>query len=224
RIVILVDGLEKYFAARKRQVGKQFLDEVQAALPGGGPAATAEGGKKGRGGGRQKDMSLAKLPDRKELAEAVMDLQIMFGKRVVVHEVRPGEDVARWVAVFTAQVAQRPELSHRSEATYDIRFGDQIKSGTDHADTWSKMLQHVALCTEARAKAITARYPTLRSLYEAYLGCASVQDGEGLLAGVQINLGTSVNPRMRNLGPALSKRIYESVMVDNPGHSLTLGE
>ncbi|KAJ3030279.1 crossover junction endonuclease eme1 [Rhizophlyctis rosea] len=225
KIILLVEGLEKYFGARKRQLSSKFMAEVQAAYgAGGGGGGPSAGGQ--RKGGRQKNTSLAELPDRARVYSEVADLQLLFGNKVVFHECKPGEEAANWVSVFTAQIGQAPELRqvHRSEATFDLRFGDNIKSGANHADTWLKMLQHVAMCSEPKAKAIVQKYPSLRALYKAYERCESAEVGAKLLATMQINLGTSVNPRLRNLGPVLSRRIYESVMIDNPGYSLIMGE
>lgn len=60
------------------------------------------------------------------------------------------------------------------------------------------MLECIPFVTEAKALAITEKYPTFNSLYSTYLSL-SQKDGERLLTGI-------------SLGSTASKRVYDAFM------------
>ncbi|KAJ3298239.1 hypothetical protein HK104_010947 [Borealophlyctis nickersoniae] len=211
RVIYFIEGLDGYFKKVKKKMSAQFMAQARTLYDGGGG--------KTRGG-----CVVIDAPERHVVEEELLKLQLEGGGKVSIHHSKTGEEPASWIASFTKQIAMIPELKHRSEEAWQLKFGDSVKSGSTYTDTWSKMLQELSLLTENKAAAIIERYPTLRSLYEAYKRCPSEEQAQKLLANIQINNGTSVNPRLRNLGPVLSKRVYESMMVTDPKHSLTGGE
>jgi hypothetical protein len=87
----------------------------------------------------------------------------------------------------------------RNEEAFDVRFGDDIKSGKTFKDTWQKMLECIPYVTEAKAIAIVEKYPSFNSLYSKYT-IMSQRDGERLLTNIC------------SLGHTTSKRIYDAFM------------
>lgn len=89
--------------------------------------------------------------------------------------------------------------------SYDSNFCLETskRCGSSSQEIWSLFLQEVGRITPTSAAAIQSKYPTLRSLMEAYSGCASETDCERLLENI-----TTIN---RCLGPSLSKRVYHAM-------------
>ncbi|RKP21956.1 hypothetical protein ROZALSC1DRAFT_26670 [Rozella allomycis CSF55] len=81
-------------------------------------------------------------------------------------------------------------------------------SGLNNTDTFQKMLQEVLLLTKSIADSITKHYPTINTLYSAFLDS---QD-ESLLAEIPIS-GSKAN---RKIGLKMSQKIYRLFMNENP--------
>lgn len=66
-----------------------------------------------------------------------------------------------------------------------LKFGDTIKSGINHTDTFRKMLEQVFLVSESVSLGIINQYKTLESLYSAY-EILDRNDGQLLLENLQV--------------------------------------
>jgi ERCC4-type nuclease len=99
---------------------------------------------------------------------------------------------------FIVEIGHIPEWKSRNEESFNVQFGDNIKSGKNLKDTWQKMLECIPFVTESKALAILEKYPTFNSLHSAY-SSMSEKDGEVLLTSI-------------NLGNTVSKRVYDSFM------------
>lgn len=75
------------------------------------------------------------------------------------------------------------------------------------------MLQEVPGVTSAAALGVTASYPSLRELMEAY---DAEEEGETMLAGCAVGTLANGVPSARQLGPALSKKVFEILRGDDP--------
>ncbi|KAJ3151412.1 hypothetical protein HDU86_006112 [Geranomyces michiganensis] len=125
-----------------------------------------------------------------------------------------------WIGSFTDQLSLAPELAHRSEAAWSLTFGDKIRCGDGPQDTFRRMLMMVNGITEARANTVVAAWGSLRRLQSEFTKLG-VKNGRTLLATLQVNSGTAANPNVRNLGPAVARRIHDVFMETDP--SLLLG-
>ena len=131
--------------------------------------------------------------------------------RVMVHETQSSLDTARWIKIFTEQIATgryrrlKDEL-YAASASFCMDSG-QIATGDGGGETFVLMLQQIARVTEPVALGVAARYATLPKLVRGFRD-------EGPLA-----LEACLKSRNRNgalsdraVGPALSRRIYKVLM------------
>ncbi|KAJ3173800.1 hypothetical protein HDU88_002889 [Geranomyces variabilis] len=137
-----------------------------------------------------------------------------------VHLSRNFRESLDWIGSFTDQLSLAPELAHRSEAAWRLTFGDNIRSGDGAKDTFRRMLMMVNGVTEVRANAVVTAWGSLRRLVKEF-ETLGAKNGRTLLATLQVNSGTAANPNVRNLGPAVARRIHDVFMETDP--ALLLG-
>lgn len=77
-------------------------------------------------------------------------------------------------------------INRNRNADLSFCVDGQVRSGVDNADTWSRMLQEIQLVTPVVARAIMNEYPTVRSLYDAYMQCRTAPEAEMLLADIEV--------------------------------------
>ncbi|KAL1890244.1 hypothetical protein Sste5346_008398 [Sporothrix stenoceras] len=222
-IVYLIEGLNAWKSKNKTIRNRQFVAAVRGGSDAGGGGASAASTSSsttttvrpsqrlGRRGQKQAPQHL----DVTLVEDALFDLQIEHsgssdgsGGGVLVHETASSLDTARWIKVFTEQIAiaryrqQREEL-YAAAASFCMDSG-QIATGDDAADTFLLMLQQVGRVTEAIAMGVATRYYTLPKLIQGFAD-------DGPLA-----LETCLRSRNRNgalsdrtVGQALSRRLYK---------------
>ncbi|KAI8585684.1 hypothetical protein BDZ88DRAFT_510408 [Geranomyces variabilis] len=137
-----------------------------------------------------------------------------------VHLSRNFRESLDWIGSFTDQLSLAPELAHRSETAWRMTFGDNIRSGDGAKDTFRRMLMMVNGVTEVRANAVVTAWGSLRRLIKEF-ETLGAKNGRTLLATLQVNSGTAANPNVRNLGPAVARRIHDVFMETDP--ALLLG-
>ncbi|KAJ3176724.1 hypothetical protein HDU87_004863 [Geranomyces variabilis] len=137
-----------------------------------------------------------------------------------VHLSRNFRESLEWIGSFTDQLSLASELAHRSEAAWRMKFGDNIRSGDGAKDTFRRMLMMVNGVTEVRANAVVTAWGSLRRLMREF-ETLGAKNGRTLLATLQVNSGTAANPNVRNLGPAVARRIHDVLMETDP--ALLLG-
>ncbi|EPE07098.1 ercc4 domain-containing protein [Ophiostoma piceae UAMH 11346] len=131
--------------------------------------------------------------------------------RIMVHETQSSLDTARWIKIFTEQIAtgryrRLKEELYAASASFCMDSG-QIATGDGGSETYVLMLQQIARVTEPVALGVAARYGTLPKLVRGFRD-------EGPLA-----LEACLKSRNRNgalsdrtVGQALSRRIYKVLM------------
>ncbi|KAI8818643.1 uncharacterized protein EV422DRAFT_175995 [Fimicolochytrium jonesii] len=204
-VIYFVEGMEQY---AKKQTRKAASVPDRENSDGEDPNVRANG--------RKKRASAKSLPSGGDVEDHLVALQL-YESTVRVHCGKNFTEAMEWIGSFTEQISMITELEHRSEEAWQLGFGDKIKSGDTAAETWLRILEQIQMCTLPRAKAIVNVYPTLQSLVSAYeaLGQDTKTAGN-LLAKLQYNSGTDANSNMRNIGPVLSKRVYTSLMDEDP--------
>ncbi|KAJ3089770.1 putative monocarboxylate transporter mch1 [Quaeritorhiza haematococci] len=180
KIVLLIEGLDKYFKSKVKAQRDQFAAAVRMANGYEESAAAKARAKKNQA----QQAGKSNLPDRQTIEDFMLTLQLDDG--CIVQISKDAEETADWVASYTREIAILPETRHRSMEAFELKFGDSIKSGKDLTDTWSRMLQQVHLVNETYADAVISRYPTLTSLYNAYNNSRSVGEAQNVLADIQL--------------------------------------
>ncbi|KAJ3206002.1 hypothetical protein HDU67_008517 [Dinochytrium kinnereticum] len=193
--IIVVEGYRALLRERNRVVDARVREEMRKAAGGKGRVTA------GLCGGRGVIAS-------KEMFEMVF-LWWQFQGYCFVYFVDKGDEFNKVFVSFTMSVGLIPERTRRNEQSFNLNFGDTVKSGKDIQDTWRRMIMEVKPCSEAAADAIIERYPTFRSLHEAYSRAASRREGETLLENLAVRRLTGLPKR---LGPTLSKKIYAVMM------------
>lgn len=84
-----------------------------------------------------------------------------------------------------------------------------IGKAGDHEDTYLKMISSIKGITPANAKGISARFPTLRSLYEGYRGCAGEKEKKEMLVGAEKANNVNGTASKSKLGLATSTKLYQ---------------
>lgn len=173
KIIYVIEDIQKYYADKKAVVGRAF----GAILRADGPARLSKKS-------QQRISMLDQLPSRAEIEAQLLWLQMQSRGDVFIHHVTKKETPS-WIKTFTVEISQIPEWQSRNEESFNVQFGDSVKSGKGLSDTWQRMLQCIQLVTEARALAVVSNYPTFKSLFSAYQSCNSTE-GASLLAHLKV--------------------------------------
>ncbi|OAA57514.1 alpha-mannosyltransferase [Niveomyces insectorum RCEF 264] len=240
-LLYLVEGLNAWKSKNRSIRNRQFAAAVRnaggaAAIAGTGAANTADGGddaetttaaaatrpsdrlgQRGRNNNnssndhrRTKPRNKPQAVDEARVDDALLALQVAH-EGVLVHETASALDTARWIKIFTEQLATAPyrqqtEARYAAAAAFCMDRG-QIASGDGAAETYALMLQQIGRVTEPVAQGIAARFPTVPKLVR------------GLAAEGPLALEACLRTRNRHgelsdrtVGPALSRRIYNVFM------------
>ncbi|KAI8584205.1 hypothetical protein K450DRAFT_218654 [Umbelopsis ramanniana AG] len=207
QVVLIVEGLQKYYRDQKNHRSRAFQNSVLKGI------AEEFGEQRSRPATSKKPRTsktdwIADGPDKNTIEDIMLSLQLSE-KIMIVHTANITE-TASWIASFSATMATTNASSELLDFYMDVR----AKSGIDSTDTWLKMLQNIQKCTDAVAKAIVQEYPTVYSLYDAYTKTQSVEEAEMLLADIEVQRSVITN-RDRFVNKAMSKKIYSILMSDD---------
>ena len=133
---------------------------------------------------QERNRLIETLPDKASIEEELLWLQMQSKGDTFVHYSKQNE-TASWIKTFVVEIGHIPEWKSRNEESFDIQFGDRIKSGKDLKQTWQRMLECLPSITESRAIAIIEKYPTFNRLYSAYL-TLSESEGQNLLTNINV--------------------------------------
>ena len=173
KVIYVIRDLDKFYGDKKKQANQAFTQQVRQESP-------ARQSKKTK----ERAALLLQLPGSQKIEEAMLDLQ-MAGNAFI--NCIPSNQTASWIQTFVAEISILPETLYRSHEALNFDFGDKIKTGSDVADTWLKIIQACHWVTEDRAKAVVEKYPTFASLYRVYKSLSPTQ-GEELLATLKVSL------------------------------------
>ncbi|KAI1310787.1 putative monocarboxylate transporter mch1 [Mortierella claussenii] len=204
RVIFLISGIENYFRQIRKATTKRFQQAVLASLN----SNTGQGQGAALSGINREDELVI---DQERIEEEMLWLQLNQDCLVILSN--DEEETAQALVSLTEQIGLRPYKDVRKTSLNVCVEG--IKSGQNPSDTWVKSLQEIHMVTLTVAKSIAVEYPTLRSLYEGYRRCESVYQAQLMLEDIQI-LGRRVF-----VGKALSRRIYDVFMSEDPDRSVS---
>ncbi|KAF9124098.1 hypothetical protein BGW39_008441 [Mortierella sp. 14UC] len=201
RVILMIEGLSKYFHGLKKLTAQDFQARVLARI------AAEQGGSSG-GSGRAPKATPGKEsgPDEEQVEEVLMDLQLEQDCLLMLTD--DLEDSAQQIVSVTEQISLRPYKTGRKTGLNVCLDG--IKSGVNYDDTWAKSLEQIHMLTPNIAEGIVSVYPTIRSLYEGYRRCRSVYEAMNMLENVHVPTAN------RALGKTMSKKVYDVFMGEDP--------
>ncbi|KAI8847176.1 hypothetical protein BC829DRAFT_396986 [Chytridium lagenaria] len=195
--ILLVEGTRALIKERTRLLDAQLREEMKK-----GEASNARKPRQNRPGG-----SAAVHASKEQFEAAYMWFQ--FQGYCFVHTTESQDELTKILISFAHTISMLPERLRRNEQSFQLNFGDYVKSGKDTQDTWRRILMEVKPCSENAATAITEMYPSFRSLYDKYCSLTSENARELLLENIVV-------PRLggapRRVGPSLSRKIYLTLM------------
>lgn len=217
-VILLVTGLRDYRRRLDSKTSSGYREGVLQQVY--GVAGNAANQQQQRGatviiGGQV--VSVADLPPKAEVDQELMRLQIMEKIRII--EAEDNEEAIDFMIGLTTEIAMIPFKAIRENLLDFCPDGKLRKSGTDGADTWQWMLRQIHMLEENSANAVVKEYPTLNSLFQAYSRCTSKGQAERLLEDIVVQRHGKAGETNRRLGPALSKRIYNVIMGEDPEES-----
>ncbi|XP_067680600.1 crossover junction endonuclease MUS81-like isoform X1 [Haliotis asinina] len=114
-----------------------------------------------------------------------------------------------------------PEMLRELDGSFHIEESEKLLTTFQHfnyasvkskdltvRELFGKQLVQLHGMSADKAKAITDRYPTPTSIFEAYDRCSSQKEKEGMLASIKAGKG------MRNLGSVQSKQIHQLYCIE----------
>ena len=228
-IVYLVEGLHAWRNKNKTIRNRQFV----AAVRGDGSAA-ATGSSNGQQSGmpavpataaadapvrasqrlgRRGQKQAPRHIDEALVDDALLDLQIghYSDGELLVHETAGGLDTARWMRVFTEQIAigryrQNREALYAAAASFCMDSG-QIATGDDPQHLYTLILQQVSRVTEPVALGVAARFGNIPRLVQGFR-----EEGPLALEAVLKSRNRNGALSDRTIGPALSRRLHKVFM------------
>ncbi|KAG0205853.1 hypothetical protein BGX28_002588 [Mortierella sp. GBA30] len=201
RIILLITGMDGYLRGLRRSTTKRFQQAVLASI--------------------KNSPTESRTPPQGQEQDAVIDqnrieqelLRLQLEQDCLVIHSSDEEESAQVIVSLTEQIGLLPYLA-KSKGGMNM-CAEGVRSGTDPEDTWIKTLQAIHMVTHTIARSIVLEYPTLKSLYDGYRQCTSVNEAQTMLEGIPV-----VN-RSSHLGKVLSKRIYDVFMSDDPDQQQT---
>ncbi|XP_030840232.1 crossover junction endonuclease EME1 [Strongylocentrotus purpuratus] len=201
---LVVQGMEKYFRAKKNVHQRQYRNAVLGVT----------GEEKGKGKKRKrKPEDIDVIVSRVDVEEALVDVQLKLTCNM--RFVETSEQIADLVAMFTKAVAETPFKRKRDEAKFSFHVhvdwagGVKVaKDGKGLLKVWRQQFQQFRNVSPEIASAIVAQYPAPRLLLRAYKNCPTEDAAKKLLQDIVVRRGEGVLTTSRRVGPELSRRVY----------------
>ncbi|CZS96439.1 uncharacterized protein RCO7_04877 [Rhynchosporium graminicola] len=145
------------------------------------------------------------------IEDALLRLQV--NHNAFIHHTNAPVETAEWILNFTQHISSIPYKSQK--ASLDTNFcmdSGQVKTGTDAADTYVRMLQEIFRVTAPIAYGIVAEFPTLPELVK-------VLEDQGPLALEDCRKSTNKDGAFsdKRIGPAISRKIHKVFLERDPG-------
>ncbi|KAF9924558.1 hypothetical protein FBU30_005505 [Linnemannia zychae] len=205
RVVFMIMGMSDHLRGLKLMTTRSFQEAVLANMRqeyGGGGGSVGGAARAARATIGEENSG----PSQEEIDHELMELQLQHDCLIIHTD--DYEESAQVIVSLTEQISQRPyKVARKSGINVCV---DGIRSAMTYEESYIKGLEQIHMVTNNVARSIAEVYPTYKALYDAYKKCSSVYEGMGLLERIQINGKRSY------LGKALSKRIYEVLMGENP--------
>ncbi|KAN0047582.1 hypothetical protein ACTA71_001965 [Dictyostelium dimigraforme] len=151
------------------------------------------------------------LPPTKVTIEKIL-VQVQMEFSITIRTIENRNDIVNFLFKSFQTIALLP--LRNEDQLFEGFCADSIKKRkqTSLSDTWSNQLCQITGISSNIARGITAKYPTITSLFSFYGDSYSEKEKENLLRDVKIdqNRGT------KNLGPVLSSKIYHIFSSKDP--------
>lgn len=139
-------------------------------------------------------------------------LNLQINHRCLIIHTTTAHDSAAMIATLTQDLSTIPYKKARRivDTSFCTEVG-QVRTGSDPADTFLKMLQEVLRVTLPIARAITSRYADVTALTQVFR-----RAGQDALEDVCIGNTREGLASTRRVGPTLSRHIYNIFTNSNP--------
>lgn len=202
QLFIVISGLETILRAEKKRDDAAITNEARARL-----ASQLN---------EPDYLSSSKYTNRlpKSSRDKILkELEILkISTKAFVIRVEDKNEFANWLWEMTLEIGVRPYKSRKQELKSALRLEISGSKGTNHEDTYIKMLSSLTRVTENEAKGIVSKFPTLKILYNSWergIEQHGLQWAEEMLIGCSKSnsiTGTNAN---RKIGKVTSKRIFD---------------
>lgn len=206
-VTLVVFNYEAYFKLEKNAKNRVRTAKVRGAEP------------------SKKDLA-ASVVDRYKIEEALLTVSIDRHADYLTYDKSSNtgwRDLAGTVFHHTRAVAEAPgKLKKNISDAAGFSFWAKADSKDCVApknlpEYWKQVMMQVSSGAGLeKAAAISRLYPSPSDLLEAYRGCGSVKEGEGLLAGLEVRRSDNVLGGTRKIGPDISRRIYIALTSQDP--------
>jgi len=195
RLWVICEGVGQYFASKENA---EFLRRCQQAN---GDVQNVR---------RSKAAAVATTASLDDWESAVAEARVALGGGLAcIYGSRNPAATAQFLTDLSVYLAEAPYK--RSNSTFP-------RSARTPEEAWPAMLRQIPKVTEEVARAIVGAYPTMASLYRAYEDdTTTLRQRRDLLQHLRVDPGPGGASRTgRNLGPALSQRVYATLMGEDP--------
>ncbi|CAH1112260.1 unnamed protein product [Psylliodes chrysocephalus] len=145
--------------------------------------------------------------------DEIIDIEMCFPTywQFVENKIQLGNFIfmlTKSISQIPYKLEQEAKYNHLSEymESYNKKNVKVDKDGNGLGQLWRQMLTMFPLVRLETAEAITAVFPTPRSMFEAYENCTEL--GEQLIQNLQIRRTHGPLATSRRIGPELSKKCY----------------
>ncbi|KAF8456871.1 ERCC4 domain-containing protein [Terfezia claveryi] len=148
--------------------------------------------------------------DENMVEDALLSLQITHG--CLVHHTVSMQETSEWISVFTGDISTIPyKVSRTNHDTSFCADVGQVRTGNDVEDIYFKMLQEITRVTAGVANGIIGEYKSVPELMKA---CRD--EGELVIANLEIIASKTGTSSGRKIGQATSKRLHQIFTGQNP--------
>jgi crossover junction endonuclease EME1 len=202
-IIYLLEGLTAWQRKNRNVKNRQFTEAVRNQMPNDAAPSSQ----------RPKKQKMQEYIDEDMIEDALLRLQVMHN--ALIHQTTAPVQTAEWITTFTQHISTIPYRHQRqalsSTAAFCMETG-QVKTGTDVADTWVKMLQEINRVTAPIAYGIAAEYGSVGKLVKGFEG-----GGRDVLEGVRKGANRDGAFADREVGRRVSRRLWGIFMGRDEG-------
>jgi hypothetical protein len=219
RCSLVVYGLEKHYRSIKTKTNKKYRSAVLSSTD-----DTASASQPKRKKNKETEPVLLVTPI--DVEEALASLSIHVPCQV--HTYESGPDIGNYLARMTKAIAKAQYMQQKDETALTALFQEACrghaktsKNGPDMSTLWKWHLMQFPNVSSDVANSITCKYPSVRSLREAYQRCTCEEEADELLADIVVQRGAGILSTRRRIGSVLSKRICVAFTSQNPEDKLS---
>jgi hypothetical protein len=183
-LILLVEGLHSYIKSIEQARYKRVMADVNKT-------------------GKSKKAKNDDVPALANIERALLEIQLIHGVRIF--ETANAASTVQFIAQMTKNLAEAPYKKRTS--VLDFKTSASAPSSSENgrkkpklSEVWRRQLTEIPSVSEKIANVVANKYPTVKSLINAYDKCTG--NGENMLKDLQVD-------QKRKVGPAASKSIYD---------------